>query len=334
VLHDVSFTIPAGTSVGIEGTTGAGKTTVISLLTRLYDPTEGRIQLDGVDLRDYGRDDLRRQFAVVLQESVLFSASVAENIAYAEPHASREQIIAAARAANAHEFIERLPRGYDTEVGERGLKLSGGQRQRIALARAFLRDSPVLILDEPTSGVDTHTEAAIVEALGRLQEGRTVITISHRPSAVARCTAMLTIERGRVVADTSRTAVTLRPLPPPPPPAPPRPTVAPVGSASARRQEILLAHPAVQAWQRLNPERVVPDRITPAKFKPNKPRPNLTVYRLEGIGADGAAVIAKRCTRESGRIERTVYERILPQVPLAGPRYYGTVAGPHEDDVC
>ena len=332
VLHDVSFTIAPGTSVGIEGTTGAGKSTLISLLTRLYDPTEGRILLDGVDLRDYRRDDLRRQFAVVLQESVLFSASIAENIAYAVPDASRAQIVAAAQAANAHEFIERLPRGYDTEVGERGVKLSGGQRQRIALARAFLKDSPVLILDEPTSGVDAHTETAIVDALERLQKGHTVIIISHRPSAVARCTAMLTMARGRIVGDTSRTAVTLRP--PPPTLAPPRPTVAPVGSASARRQEILLAHPAVQAWQRLNPERVVPDRITPAKFKPNKPRPNLTVYRLEGVGADGAAVIAKRCTRESGRIERTVYERILPRVPLAGPRYYGTVDGPHEDDVC
>src|SRR5213594_690841 len=332
VLHDVSFTVAPGTSVGIEGTTGAGKSTLMSLLTRLYDPTEGRILLDGVDLRDYRRDDLRRQFAIVLQESVLFSASIAENIAYAVPDASRTQIVAAAQAANAHEFIERLPRGYDTEVGERGVKLSGGQRQRIALARAFLKDSPVLILDEPTSGVDAHTESAIVDALERLQNGRTVIIISHRPSAVARCAAMLTMARGRIVGDTSRTAVTLRA--PRPPLAPPRPTVAPAGSASARRQEILLAHPAVQAWQRLNPERVVPDRITPAKFKPNKPRPNLTVYRLEGIGADGAAVIAKRCTRESGRIERTVYERILPQVPLAGPRYYGTVDGPHEDDVC
>ena len=332
VLHDVSFTVAPGTSIGIDGATGAGKSTLMSLLTRLYDPTEGRVLLDGVDLRDYRRDDLRRQFAMVLQESVLFSASIAENIAYAVPDASRARIVAAAQAANAHEFIERLPRGYDTEVGERGVKLSGGQRQRIALARAFLKDSPVLILDEPTSGVDAHTETAIVDALERLQKGRTVIIISHRPSAVARCTAMLTMARGRIVGDTSRTAVTLRP--PPPTLAPPRPTVAPVGSASARRQEILLAHPAVQAWQRLNPERVVPDRITPAKFKPNKPRPNLTVYRLEGIGADGAAVIAKRCTRESGRIERTVYERILPQVPLAGPRYYGTVDGPHEDDVC
>ncbi|MGH7530719.1 MAG: ABC transporter ATP-binding protein, partial [Gemmatimonadales bacterium] len=214
VLADVSFRIAPGSSLGIAGTTGAGKSTLISLLTRLYDPSDGRILLDGVDLRDYRRDDLRAQFAVVLQDSVLFSASVAENIAYAVPDASREQIVAAAHAANAHEFIVRLPRGYETEVGERGVKLSGGQRQRIALARAFLKDSPVLILDEPTSGVDAHTEAAIVDALARLQEGRTVITISHRPSAVARCTALLTIERGRVVADTSRSA----PVSPPPPP--------------------------------------------------------------------------------------------------------------------
>src|SRR5256712_334653 len=203
VLHDVSFVIAAGTSVGIEGATGAGKTTLTNLLTRLYDPSAGRILLDGVDLRDYRRDDLRRQFAVVLQESVLFSASIAENIAYAVPGASREQIVAAARAANGHEFIERLPQGYDTEVGERGVKLSGGQRQRIALARAFLKDSPGLILDEPTSGGDAHTEAAIVEALASLQQGRTVIIISHRPSAVARCSAMIRIEHGRTVAGTS-----------------------------------------------------------------------------------------------------------------------------------
>ncbi len=316
VLHDVSFAIAAGTSVGIEGATGAGKTTLTNLLTRLYDPSAGRILLDGVDLRDYRRDDLRRQFAVVLQESVLFSASIAENIAYAVPGASREQIVAAARAANVHEFIERLPQGYDTEVGERGVKLSGGQRQRIALARAFLKDSPVLILDEPTSGVDVHTESAIVEALARLQEGRTVIIISHRPSAVARCAAMLTIERGRVVADTSRTT-----------PA----SLSPTGLASARRQELLLAHPAVQAWRRLNPERVVPERITPAKFKANKTRSHLTVYRLQGVGPEGEAVIAKRCERGEGLVERAVYERVLPHVSLPDPHFYGAV---EDHDVC
>jgi ATP-binding cassette subfamily B protein len=314
VLHDVSFTIAAGTSVGIEGATGAGKSTLINLLTRLYDPSAGRILLDGVDLRDYRRDDLRRQFGVVLQESVLFSASISENIAYAVQNASREQIVAAARAANAHEFIERLPQGYDTEVGERGVKLSGGQRQRIALARAFLKDSPVLILDEPTSGVDAHTEAAIVEALGRLQQGRTVIIISHRPTAVAQCSAMLRIEHGRIVADTSSA-----------------PAVLPARPAASRRQETLLAQPAVQAWRQLDPERVIPDRITPAKFKPNKMRPNLTVYRMEGVGIDGTAVIAKRCKRADGLVERAVYERILPHVPLPGPRFYGTV---EEQDAC
>src|SRR6266436_633525 len=163
VLHDVSCDIAPGTRLGIVGATGAGKTTLISLLTRFYDPTEGQILLDDVDLREYKLADLRRQFAVVLQEPVLFSLSIADNIAYAAPGASRDQIVAAAQGANAHEFIERLPRGYDTQVGERGAQLSGGQRQRIALARAFLKDSPVLILDEPTSSVDAKTEAAIVD---------------------------------------------------------------------------------------------------------------------------------------------------------------------------
>src|SRR5213594_1268387 len=330
VLHDVSCDIAPGTRLGIVGATGAGKTTLISLLTRFYDPTEGQILLDDVDLREYKLVDLRRQFAVVLQEPVLFSFSIADNIAYAAPGASRDQIVAAAQAADAHEFIERLPQGYETEVGERGVKLSGGQRQRIALARAFLKDSPVLILDEPTSSVDAKTESAIVEALERLKHGRTVIIISHRPSTLAGCSAFLTIEAGRVVADTTPAAVEALPTPAPPSRAPTR-------ALSEKRRENLLAHPAVQAWRQLHPDRVVPDRITPAKFKPNKPRPSLTVYRLEGVGVDSAAVIAKRCTQGGGQIERTVYERILPHVPLAGPRYYGTVSGSHEDhaeDVC
>src|SRR5216117_1237594 len=328
VLHDVSCDIAPGTRLGIVGATGAGKTTLISLLTRFYDPTEGQILLDDVDLREYKLADLRRQFAVVLQEPVLFSFSIADNIAYAAPGASRDQIVAAAQAANAHEFIERLPQGYETEVGERGVKLSGGQRQRIALARAFLKDSPVLILDEPTSSVDAKTESAIVEALERLKQGRTVIVISHRSTTLAGCSAFLTVDGGRVVAQTTPAPVVAVPLPPAPP------ARAPAPAASVKRREILLAHPAVRAWQQLDPERVVPDRITPAKFKPNKPRPNLTVYRLEGVGIDGAAVIAKRCTREGGRIERIVYERVLPHVPLAGPHYYGAVEGPPDEDVC
>ncbi|PYP00170.1 MAG: hypothetical protein DMD61_05105, partial [Gemmatimonadetes bacterium] len=324
VLHDVSCDIAAGTRLGIVGATGAGKTTLISLLTRFYDPTEGQVLLDDVDLREYKLADLRRQFAVVLQESVLFSLSIADNIAYAAPGASRDQVVAAAQAANAHEFIERLPQGYETEVGERGVKLSGGQRQRIALARAFLKDSPVLILDEPTSSVDAKTESAIVEALERLKQGRTVIVISHRPTTLAGCSAFLTVDGGRVVANTTPAPVEARP-------ARASPTRAPAHGVSEKRRENLLAHPAVQAWCQLNPDHVVPDRITPAKFKPNKPRPNLAVYRLEGVGADGAAVIAKRCTRGGGQIERTIYERILPHVPLPGPRYYGTVPRSPED---
>ena len=331
VLHDVSCVIPPGTRLGVVGATGAGKTTLISLLTRFYDPQHGAILLDGTDLREYRLTDLRRQFAVVLQDPVLFSVSIAENIAYAAPGASREQIVAAAQAANVHEFIARLPQGYDTQVGERGAQLSGGQRQRIALARAFLKDSPVLILDEPTSSVDAKTEAAIVEALERLKQGRTVIVISHRSTTLAGCSAFLTVDGGRVVAQTTPAPVVAVPAPPAPP-APPARTPAP--PASVKRREILLAHPAVRAWQQLDPERAVPDRITPAKFKPNKPRPNLTVYRLAGVGIDGSAVIAKRCTREGGRIERIVYERVLPHVPLAGPRYYGTVEGPPDEDVC
>src|SRR6266478_1214394 len=324
VLYDVSCDIARGTRLGIVGATGAGKTTLISLLTRFYDPTEGQILLDDVDLRAYKLADLRRQFAVVLQEPVLFSLSIADNIAYAAPGASRDQIVAAAQAANAHEFIARLPRGYDTQVGERGAQLSGGQRQRIALARAFLKDSPVLILDEPTSSVDAKTEAAIVDALERLKQGRTVIVISHRPSTLAGCSALLTIDGGRVVADTTSAAVEALLTPAPPSRTPTR-------ALSQKRRDNLLAHPAVQAWRQLHPDRVVPDRITPAKFKPNKPRPNLAVYRLEGVGIDGAAVIAKRCTRGGGQIERTIYERILPHVPLPGPRYYGTVPRSPED---
>jgi ATP-binding cassette, subfamily B, bacterial len=318
ILHDISFEVEPGTRLGIVGATGAGKTTLISLLTRFYDPIEGQVLLDGVDLRDYRLDDLRLQLAVVLQEPVLFSVSIAENIAYAAPEASREQIIAAAQAANAHEFIERLPEGYGTQVGEGGAKLSGGQRQRIALARAFLKDSPVLILDEPTSAVDAHTEAVIVEALERLQQGRTVIIISHRAGAVASCSGMLTLEQGRLVADTHRTL------------AQPARAVAPLRIVSAKRRENLLAHPAVQAWRQLGPDRLVPDRITTAGRRPG-------VYRLEGVGAEGAAVIAKRCTRGDGLVERTVYEQILPRVPLSGPRYYGAVAEPSEDatkDAC
>ena len=199
VLDDISFDIAPGTAVGIVGRTGAGKTTMMNLLARFYDPPQGRILLDGTDLRDYRVDDLRRQFALVLQEPVLFSTTIGENIAYARSDATRDEIIAAAKAANAHDFIARLPEGYDTSVGERGMTLSGGERQRISLARAFLKDAPILILDEPTSAVDTGTEAAIIESLDRLIAGPTSFVIAHRHSAIRHCDQIIHIEGGRLI---------------------------------------------------------------------------------------------------------------------------------------
>jgi ATP-binding cassette subfamily B protein len=200
VLHDVSFEAPAATRVGIAGSTGAGKSTLLSLLLRLYDPAAGCILLDGVDLREYRLDDLRRQFGMVLQEPVLFPTSVAENISYARPGARPDEITAAAKAANAHDFIVQLPQGYDTLVGERGMMLSGGERQRVSLARAFLKDAPILILDEPTSSVDVRSESLILEALGRLMEGRTTLIVAHRLSTLDQCDLRLDLEHGRLVA--------------------------------------------------------------------------------------------------------------------------------------
>jgi ATP-binding cassette subfamily B protein len=199
VLRGITLAIAPGTCLGIVGQTGAGKTTLTNLLTRFYDPTSGQIMLDGVDLRDYKLADLRHQFAIVLQEPVLFSSSIAENIAYARPGASETEIIAAAQSANAHDFIAGLSRGYQTVVGERGMRLSGGERQRISIARAFLRDAPILILDEPTSAVDVKTEAAIVEAMGRLMRSRTTFIIAHRPSTLRQCDFILRLEAGRMV---------------------------------------------------------------------------------------------------------------------------------------
>jgi ATP-binding cassette subfamily B protein len=198
VLRDVSFCVPGGTRVGIAGKTGAGKSTLLSLLIRFYDPTAGQILLDGVDLRDYRLADLRNQFSLVLQDTVLFSTTIAENIAYGRPNATEEEVVEAAKAANAHDFISELPKGYQTEVGERGMMLSGGERQRISLARAFLKDAPILLLDEPTSAVDAGTETAILEAMERLMQGRTSLLISHRLSALANCDVLFRISHGRL----------------------------------------------------------------------------------------------------------------------------------------
>jgi ATP-binding cassette, subfamily B, bacterial len=202
VLDGVSFAIEAGTRLGIAGRTGAGKSTLMSLLMRFYDPSRGQILLDGVDLRDYKLAELRNQFAIVMQDPVLFSTSIAENIAYGRPGASFQDIVTAAKVANAHDFIVALPNGYDTLVGERGLRLSGGERQRIALARAFLKDAPILILDEPTSAIDVATEALIMEAMQRVMAGRTTLMIAHRLSTLDVCDARLVIEHGRLVEAT------------------------------------------------------------------------------------------------------------------------------------
>jgi ATP-binding cassette subfamily B protein len=204
VLTEVSFEVHPGTSVGIAGPSGVGKSTLMNLLLRFYDPTEGAIQLDGVDLRNYRLSDLRDQFSVVLQEPLLFHASIRENIAYAKPGATDEEIAAAAVAANVENFVAKLPDGYDTIIGERGMRLSGGERQRIAVARAFLKDAPILILDEPTSAIDVGTESILLESLQRLIEGKTVFMIAHRASTLAGCDVMFSIEEGRIASATTK----------------------------------------------------------------------------------------------------------------------------------
>ena len=198
VLRDLSLGIPAGTSLALVGATGAGKSTLASLVSRLFDPWSGSVKLDGIDLRELSLEELRRHVALVLQEPFLFPATIAENIAYGRPGATVEQIEAAARAANAHEFIQRLEAGYDTVIGERGATLSGGQRQRLGIARALLKDAPVLVLDEPTSALDPSSEALVMEALKRLSAGRTSLIIAHRLSTVRHADRAAVLDGGRI----------------------------------------------------------------------------------------------------------------------------------------
>jgi ATP-binding cassette, subfamily B, bacterial len=198
-LEDVSFEVAPGERIAIVGRTGAGKSTLMSLLIRFYDPKAGRIAFDGVDLRDVTLASLRNQISVVLQEPLLFSGTIRENIRYGSLEASDEQIEAAAKAANAHDFIAALPDGYETVLGERGAQISGGERQRICVARAFLRDAPILILDEPTSSIDSKTEGVILDSLEDLMEGRTSFMIAHRLSTVRHADQILVMHDGRVV---------------------------------------------------------------------------------------------------------------------------------------
>ena len=198
VLREVNLKIEPGQTVALCGPSGSGKSTILSLLLRFFDPVRGQVLLDGADLRSIQRDSLRSHFALVQQETFLFNDSILDNIRYGHPEATMDQVIAAAKAANAHEFIAKLPRGYETKVGERGVRLSGGQKQRISIARAFLADPSVLLLDEPTSSVEPDSEAAIIAALDRLMAGRTTVLTSHRPSLINQADLVYVIEDGRI----------------------------------------------------------------------------------------------------------------------------------------
>jgi ATP-binding cassette subfamily B protein len=199
VLQDITFTAEAGQTIALMGPTGAGKSTITSLIPRFYDPTEGRVLIDGIDIRQLKLENLRREIGIVLQDPFLFGSTIAENIAYGRPNATQEAITAAARAARAHDFIMEFPNGYDTLVGERGVTLSGGQKQRIAIARALLCDPTILILDDSTSSVDTETEHLIQQALAVLMEGRTTFIIAQRLLTLKNADMILVLDKGRIV---------------------------------------------------------------------------------------------------------------------------------------
>ena len=200
VLRDLDLAVAPGTTIAVIGRTGSGKTTLTSLIPRFYDPQQGRVALDGVDVRDLALADLRGAIAIVAEDTFLFSTTIAGNIAYGRPGATREDVVEAARKAQAHDFIEALPKGYDTIVGERGLTLSGGQRQRLSIARALLVDPRILILDDATASVDATTEARIRLALQTVMEGRTTIIVAHRLSTIALADEIVVLEDGRVAA--------------------------------------------------------------------------------------------------------------------------------------
>jgi len=198
-LHEINFDVPPGDTIALVGPSGSGKTTLITLLARFYDPTVGRILVDGRDIRDFNVHSLRRQIGIVMQDNLLFSGTIAENIKYGRPTASDEELLEATKAANAHEFISKLPQGYGTWLGERGVQLSGGQRQRIAIARVILKNPRILILDEATSALDTESERAVQEALDNLMKRRTCIVIAHRLSTIVNADKILVLKAGRIV---------------------------------------------------------------------------------------------------------------------------------------
>jgi subfamily B ATP-binding cassette protein MsbA len=203
VIHHLKLSIKAGERIGICGPTGCGKTTVASLIPRFYDVTTGVVKVDGIDTRDYSLEGLRKQIGFVLQDTVLFFGTIRENIAYGLENATEEQIIEAAKLANAWEFISKMPEGLDTMVGEKGYTLSGGQRQRIGIARAFIRNSPILILDEPTAALDNESEKAVIDALEKLMVGRTVMIIAHRLSTIRHADRIIVMQNGMVAEEGS-----------------------------------------------------------------------------------------------------------------------------------
>ena len=200
VLRDVSLSVERGQRAALVGLTGAGKSTIVGLISRLYDVLDGAVLIDGRDVRSYTLQSLRQQVSVVLQDTVLFHASIADNIAYGRPDATREDVVRAATLANVDEFVARMPRGYDTVVGERGETLSGGQRQRIAIARAIIRNTPILLLDEPSAALDPESEALVFDGLTRLMHGRTSLTIAHRMATIRNADVIFMLDRG-VIAE-------------------------------------------------------------------------------------------------------------------------------------
>ncbi|MCX7824775.1 MAG: ATP-binding cassette domain-containing protein, partial [Verrucomicrobiae bacterium] len=210
VLENINVTVPVGSVLAVVGHTGSGKTTLLNLLPRFYDPTRGRVLIDGQDIREVTLQSLRSQIGMVTQETILFDDTVASNIAYGRPDASREAIVEAARRAHADEFIRHLPRGYDTVVGDKGMRLSGGERQRIAIARALLKNPPVLLLDEATSALDSKTEQLVQEAIDELMRGRTVFAVAHRLSTIQHADRILVLESGRIVESGSHAELLAR----------------------------------------------------------------------------------------------------------------------------
>ena len=199
MLKNIDLNIKAGETVAFVGMSGGGKSTIVSLIPRFYDVTKGRILLDGIDVRDVKQKDLRDQIGMVLQDNILFSDTVKENILLGKPDATDEEVIQAAKAANAYDFIQNLPNGFDTKVGERGVKLSGGQKQRIAIARVFLKNPPILILDEATSALDLESEHLIQETLDKLAKERTTLIVAHRLSTITHAVMIVLIEQGEIV---------------------------------------------------------------------------------------------------------------------------------------